>query len=695
MPNKVAPWIRTARVASWWLMKDDFYWPDYDIQEEIVRRAAHFAANGVNMVVIFGFHFRWDYVPYFERIRSLFRRITEECHRHGIHVCDHYSDTLIHRPRNDEDRWFLRERANHHVVIYPDCDQDFAFEGTFRESWSQIDVRTNESVYFENYRCHAFCPNNPDFQRASLVYARRQLDETGMDGLMNDDLHFLPDYHACACKHCRERFRTEWGHELPPVEDREFWGNQENPAFRDWIAMRLRSTGDHYVRLRKELGPERPLFACCCETSSRRVVDKAMVCDEFSRGCNVTSMEMMGLNPVGRWRDIHASQAVFQAIASGGDFLRGDAAHVLDVEEPDPFVPLIYAEVPQQFSMCWAMQVAWGARSWVSKRNQARNDLEARAVYDDESHLADSLKWQAAHEDLYVGTRRVADVGVIFSPATRNFASPEEANAHRAEHILWTQLMADHGVLSEAVLAQALCGSEAGNKLARRYSLILAPRVVATDDLELEGLLGYLVTAGNVLVTGTMGTHTAEGARRQSPLLDRLIEQSGHICQRLVHLPESSIEKTSYGCYEAGQVYRDPPERPAAVKKCLDIICRLIPNPIFEPSTDAAGWSFHLYRRGATLFLHCLNLSGTVPVDGSEILDDRSLPFNIPASGVIECRIRPTAGKAFRARLFSPDGAEGDPVEISREGDWVGLRVPVTNARRYAIVVIESEDSDK
>ncbi|MDD5678188.1 MAG: hypothetical protein PHW60_09395 [Kiritimatiellae bacterium] len=674
MEQQSAGWIREARIASWWLNKNDFYWPDYEVAEEIKRRAAYFAANGVNVVVIFGLHFRWDYVPYFERLRALFRCIIEECHKHGIRVCDHYSDTLIHRPRNEADRWFIRERLNHHVAIYPDFDRDYEYEGTWRNAWRMVDIRTNAPVYFEKYRCHIFCPNNPDFQRASASYAVRQFAEVGIDGLMNDDLHFLPDYHVCACKYCRARFKREYGHNLPPAADNNFWGNRENPAFRDWLAMRLRSMGDHYVRLRKALGSGKPLFGCCSETASQAVSDVGLAYDEFIRGCNVSFMEICGTNPVTAWRHTCGLQAIHQAIAAGGDYFRGKVRHILGVTQADPCLAIIYAEFPDQFFMCWALEAACGLRSWVCRRTNARDAQRARIVYDDESHLGKTLKWEAAHKDFYHNVKRIADVGVVFSTATRNFASPEEAKKHRSEYIFWMQLLFDYAVLSEAVLTPALRGANAGGRLANKYALLILPQIAALDETEMEGLAGFLKAGGNLLVSGVLGTRTASGARRDTALLSRLAEQSKKASGQMIHWPGMPVE---------------PAEK--AMPDCRDMIERLVPERTLLIAHKASGWSFHLYKRGNIFFLHCLNLSGTVAVDGKKIPEDKHLRFPVPPSGVIECRLRLSGTGDYRAALFSPDGAEGTPVKLDRQGDILSLKIPARQARRYGVVMIKEK----
>lgn len=687
MSNQVAGWIRQARLASWWLTRNDFYWPDHGVEEEIVRRAADFAANGVNTVVIFGLHFRWDYVPYFERLRSLFHRIVRECHQHNIHVIDHYSDTLTHRPRNEEDRWFIRERLNHHVAIYPDLDYDYVYQGSARNTWRQVDVRTGEAAYYDVYRCNMFCPNNPAYQRASQSYAVSQFKEAGIDGLMNDDLEFLPDYHSCSCKYCRERFRDEFNRDLPPVDDREFWGNRRNPAFRDWLVMRLRSTGDHYVRLRKALGPERPLFGCCSSLDTQWSSEVACVHDEFSRGLNVVSMEMMPRNPIAEWGTLFSRQSIYQAVAAAGDYLRGESRSVMEVSRPDPFIGLTYGNSPETSFMAWTLVSAWGGRSWTCRDTQVNGVQMACAELDDRSHLSRTLGWQASHEYLYADASRLVDVSVVFSPPTRTFCSPEEAETHRRQLLGWMRLMVENGILSDVILAQALSGKDAGRILAMNRSLLIFPSVAALGEAELEGIAAYLDAGGNVLVAGEFGRYTESGAEQETPLTALLKRKETCSKGKIGHLTQFSIEPAIPDNGKAGEVFREPEGRATAVSKCLQVLRQYLPDPTLR--TGAEGWTFHLYQRGDTRLLHFLNLSGTIPVEGRPIPDDAFLKYSIPRSGVIECLIRMPDAAGYRARLYSPDGAEGLAVPMDVEFPCVRLKIPVRDARHYGVVVID------
>ena len=58
------------RIASWWIRWKDLDWPNPDNIDNIKRRAEEMAKANVNAAMIFGTHFRWDYLPFFTRLHD-------------------------------------------------------------------------------------------------------------------------------------------------------------------------------------------------------------------------------------------------------------------------------------------------------------------------------------------------------------------------------------------------------------------------------------------------------------------------------------------------------------------------------------------------------------------------------------------------------------------------------------------------
>ena len=67
------------RMVSWWLRKDDLPWPNRKSEEKFRRRAACMAREGVNAAIIFGAHFRWDFMPPGASTRGKHTATTARC----------------------------------------------------------------------------------------------------------------------------------------------------------------------------------------------------------------------------------------------------------------------------------------------------------------------------------------------------------------------------------------------------------------------------------------------------------------------------------------------------------------------------------------------------------------------------------------------------------------------------------------
>ena len=147
--------------------------------------------QAVNVAVIFGLHFRWDFIPILSGSTacSVALRPSASAWNQGGRPLLGHLDASGAQPRRS---------LVHPPETGPPCAAVSGSRprvplcGSARDSWRTVDVRTGEPVYYEPYRCNVFCPNNPDYERASTTYALGLFNEAGMDGLMDDDFVFYP-----------------------------------------------------------------------------------------------------------------------------------------------------------------------------------------------------------------------------------------------------------------------------------------------------------------------------------------------------------------------------------------------------------------------------------------------------------------------------------------------------------------------
>ncbi len=392
-------WINDAVFASWWLTWDDLSWPDPVLTARWKARAARFQERGINTVVMFGLHFRFDYFAHFERVFGLLREIADICHDHGLRVVEHHSATLVHRVRNRKDRLEIRERNFHHVPFYPDGWEHAYYGGKPMAAWRQVSARDGKPVFFERYTCECFCPNHPDYQHAYLDYIARHVEAVPIDACMSDDLHYLPDFYSCGCEHCRKRFFEEEGITLPSARDRGFWENFENPDFLKWIAARYRWNGDFYRRLRAALPSGIMLWGCASDAIDARVAGIAYSPQHYVPHWDAVFHEIVSTNRPGK-DDVK--------IASD---LAGFAGLAFQYDKP--LIALFYPRDVDELKMWMQTATFHRARPWLSKQPRTPGTPT------EEEMLRESITLPA-----YPEGDVEPPVGIVFSESTRDRLGP-------------------------------------------------------------------------------------------------------------------------------------------------------------------------------------------------------------------------------------------------------------------------------
>jgi hypothetical protein len=375
-------WIREARFASWWMTWEDLEWPDYEIEKKWETRAKIFSENGVNAVVIFGFHFRWDYLPILDRVIEILARITEICHNAGLRVVDHHSATFVHRVRNVNDRWEIRKRNRHHVPFYPDNWQDLNFNGSKLSDWQQISARDNQPVYYEGYNNACFCPNNPDYQKAYLEFIARHLEKIKYDALMSDDLQFMPDIYTCSCSHCREKFYNATKMELPDQSEKDFWENYKNTYLQEWIQLRYQWTAEHYKRLRAFLPENIALWGCASNCIGANLADMGVSPPHYAFYWDAVFHEINhSYHPVNDRDIIRAGISAFASIAR---------------QHNKPLIAVFYVKKLEDIKLWTSLIEQNNARPWLSRQVRTEDaipeeKLLLNGIYSNKSNVPSEM----------------------------------------------------------------------------------------------------------------------------------------------------------------------------------------------------------------------------------------------------------------------------------------------------------------
>jgi hypothetical protein len=352
-------WISQARFASWWLTWEDLEWPDLGLESKWKRRAEILKSQGVNTVVVFGFHFRWDYIFIADRVLEILARISDICHDCGLRFVEHHSAVCVHRVRNVQDRWKIRRENHHHVPFYPDNWESLEIEGSKLADWRELSARTEEPVHVERYNCAVFCPNNLDFQKAYMRQIERLLERVHIDALMSDDVMFFDDTFTCSCRYCRDRFRNEAGLELPSPFNKDFWDNRENPDFQKWIQLRYKWTSEHHQRLRSFLPQSAALWACASDCLDAGLADLG-----FSPQHNVSYWDAVFHEVFHKLR-----------IDSDNNVIRSELAAFASIArwQNKPLVVIFYINSHEELPQWLELLAEYNARPWVCKQVRAEN----------------------------------------------------------------------------------------------------------------------------------------------------------------------------------------------------------------------------------------------------------------------------------------------------------------------------------
>jgi len=283
------------RMGSWWLLWEDLIFPEDGIKEKIVQRARKFRKAGIDTVVIFGCHFRWDYIYNWERFHQLLTFIVDSCHEEEIKVFDHHSANLTHRVSSLDEYQNVNMKNRHHVPFFPSREfaDSITFDGHKLNDFRMLSVQDGKPCYLDTYNAEIFCMNNTDFVNAYQKYLKKLL-ETGIDGLMCDDVIYYPGWDGCACEYCRKKFKAQYGHDLPPTSDEDFWGNYESPAFKDWMNMRYHDPLDFLTAVKETVGDDFPLMSCCSSSSVKALNSSGMSAEIMVQSLNNVMLEICG-----------------------------------------------------------------------------------------------------------------------------------------------------------------------------------------------------------------------------------------------------------------------------------------------------------------------------------------------------------------------------------------------------------------
>ena len=87
------------RHSFWFIRWQDLNWPNHDSMERIKRKAEGYAKANITTAMIYGCHFRWDYLPYFTILHDYLATVSQELDKYGIElIIPSFAGTTLDTP---------------------------------------------------------------------------------------------------------------------------------------------------------------------------------------------------------------------------------------------------------------------------------------------------------------------------------------------------------------------------------------------------------------------------------------------------------------------------------------------------------------------------------------------------------------------------------------------------------------------
>jgi len=481
------------RIINWWLQWEDLNWPNADGLDRMKRRVEKAAEANVTTAITFGAHFRWDYLPYFTILHDHIASLAEELHKCGIELYDRHSVNLIHRYDTVEEMRRVMLHSGPHLPFSPsrEAAESWTYHGKKLNDWRMVDVRTREPLYYPQYAGEGFCYRNPEFVEAYCDYAKRLVADTGIDGLAAEDpVHYL-NFRSCACPHCRAELQRRAGIDLPPISDRNFWGNWENPAWHHWIDLRFDSGREFFEKLAPVLPEGFPITTCGSDSASCYAISMATDARKFiAGGSNYVHSELCGNTPPYPHDPVTVNVPVADRAVAFSHHQAVAREHGVRSFSTG------YGFTKPTANIIWAVNKILDNDCCFStlKARLGLPDHILRELPEESDVVGEAYTFEKENQHLFMG-KQFGQLGVYFSYETRNHTFfGGMSQGYNKEYSCALDALFKAG-LSPHTIFDFPVGPE-------EYPLVILSSVAAMTDKEIAAMNRYVANGGKLLVMG-------------------------------------------------------------------------------------------------------------------------------------------------------------------------------------------------
>jgi hypothetical protein len=652
--GKISPW--DAKFGFFWYNDDEIF---RFSKEDFDEKARRMAESGINIVMTFSCtHFRWSMKENWDIITRCLKNVVEACHKHGILVVEHHSSHLTFDPRDDEEWDYMERVLNKRLSSIDSWDglREYVRGKTIKgtESFRQIDGRTGQWAR-SNYKGWCMCFNNPDYRNEYFKYLEHLYKETGIDGIMTDDVQYFGEGNACTCEHCRSGFLMEYGFELPKpgISWDSFYNDFDNPVFVAWQKFKKDSTlrfhesvDEHFKSLGLQMLRPNYVSGNITFNWTGYAFEKALHLWDWAFQENCFSFVIKYSWPQFLTESRH----------------RYNMGRIKGI----PSMSMFYPDRYDSFYFTWALSMAWGQLFTATPEGEDMCDVEK--IF---------RNFEKKHSSILFNQRKKADVTIYWSYETANFCNPKECN-HITAVKSWTQALTFAGYSTDMVFASE---EYIDNGV---HSFLLVPDVWILSEEEIVKLSNFIDGGGKVLFTGTPGKIS------KTPLES--------LSEKAVFLSETELDNDFYEPFSVDRwkrtsykrelpAYRADKMASAAKSTLINLIEKTV---VIESQKELLNTYCSYCSDNKNMLVHIINARGTLDSSDSEGGHEDIIPGFIDNGKKLDSFIVKVKFDGLKsAYLLSVEISKEIELKTDYDGHYLLITVPGNSFSGYGIVRIE------
>lgn len=654
-------------------------------EEDFERRAEVLANSGITVAMTFSLtHFRIGFYPYWKELNESLEKMVRAFHKWGIRVVEHHSASLVSRVLDDGgwkklDEEIVRRskgvaKYDNWKKIFPFLTYDYKIGDVDFRSFMQIDGRTGD--YARNrYGTFSACYNNPDYRKIYFDYMKSVV-ETGIDGIMNDDVQYFGEEHACTCEHCRRLFKEQTGYDLPTPENwNEFAGNYDDPAYIAWKKFKFESTerfyrdlGEFYQSLGVSL--MRPNYSSC-------VLKQNPTCYPFDRCCDL-------------WDYIFQENCNADIMKESYMDFMAEALHRFAAarERGVPTMSMFYPDRPDSVYFSWALARSWGQIYTGTSIGVDITPLEVPYRQFEKKYLR-----------FYEAPEKVSELAFYFSRRTRDFTASTFKRFMR--HTMGSiQAAYVSGFRLDMVMEE-----DSVESLLRHKTIVLS-YVAMLSETELEKFKAYVHAGGKLIILGDFALYDENGRKRTEEEIKNLFGIPMTVNQKITigegeifrsdFRPEEAEFQPTIGCkrgYMLKLTTLAVPSKWEAHNAGTGKILHSLLTPGVELISEHKRLVLTSYNVKNARVMHIVNLADTISEERKEISHDDLIPnFCADAKklGAVTVKIKDKLDfEVKKVYLLTPEREEPLTLAASEKDSSFIIEIPENVFSAYAMIVLE------